>query len=1387
MKMTRILTAVFLLMVCSETACADGIKGLFKALHEAGRALHHKKPDVEGIPPVEEVADQIDHLEHVIETYGSVVPKQPDIWGEARLTKHRRDYEREIAKRFTEEGFSATLQASIRRSDQAFLAGSLALSSAVNGATPLTPGDPIAVTQDTTFALVPGQPQALVPGGVARAPLGPARIAGEDARFAGGPLALEPVIEVAQLSRYLNYLNELRRINEGDDTADAPGYALNLVRLPISVLPGALTRKGYGAEVTFTVDPVLTEDLLPTTVENLIINDVVDQFSVPMARFYNNDPIFSKFVVTNWDAAVNRANGWMTVYDRYAKYLDDASEHDLAEYMRVNRCYIEGRLLGLALLARFHELKAADKLPEGLPQETDEVSEDFVFNRFEVEFRGNLTELALRFDDLVEVANRDGLRFVAEELPSPIQETDEDAAVWQKRRLLIRTSTDDAIARLQPYLGQVLNGRLEQRFVAQLTSLLRRRLPEHLTSEWTFNLQKPRDFRKSFDKWLRDRTRPVPFPVSVNSQIQGVVEYGPVNFVARELVNENARRSLAPNTQPTPEEWNKAKSKSAEELIKELNWLTKVGGTTGDEIVRILKEAITHQTRGSTWDGETTFIPDLAVMLDLGKKFPALAKMFENGENAKATPPTEKEAGAATNGDPAKKDATAPARWSYEYFGNRLATFNKNFAHELRKNFEQTMNYDNEVSIALTDVGVQVPAELTHFGAHLPVRSQTAQRPVPPSQFGDVYGYGYLGRIARDGHRSLRVQPANHPIIHVFDIRKYLQEELKAAYAYLKCPENIQLWELCGGYGPLASAIRCGDAGLLSKLRSQFGEHVRSQQVREYPHASRLKPSNVPQPGMHGTITEALSWAILVQAALVNERLIQDMNSVSTARRCGCMSGEGINFVKPKGHLLPDAHKAFEQYVRCKWPIYVFNLDPLTDDQNVADVFSRRRELQLAASMAVANGEMSGAGALRFTRNLETDIETVALNRTAVAFSHGKNTFGWRFYPRVQTPDTPGTLVAFGQTLFGGPSRDSDLKHRELEPAIRDCVAVVIMPSFVPNLIFESRANWFGLTNPRKKALNMHDAMKISRNYQAIQHVLPQLCNPDVYRPGDMAHMVQAVEQMEKRLPMQRTMVPVPHENDLGAFDLFDSGITSLGPELTGWYGAPGLDPHSSTTIFVTGKRFSVLETRLVVGGRYAPFRLISRNVMEVTVPPGFHVLADPRYNNFVDMHLATPYGPSSHLLVPTNSPQQGAGGRFVWATSTLAGTLHYKTAENVSTASFLATTAPPTITLRTPTLGAPTKLTVNLSVRNGERILSSGPVSAQLDVRSHRYVIGGDEFQKFAGLAVSAATTSFATTAPTSGSQMVLTVFGTVAVDDALPEALLTPMTLDLKLQLDK
>ena len=322
---------------------------------------------------------------------------------------------------------------------------------------------------------------------------------------------------------------------------------------------------------------------------------------------------------------------------------------------------------------------------------------------------------------------------------------------------------------------------------------------------------------------------------------------------------------------------------------------------------------------------------------------------------------------------------------------------------------------------------------------------------------------------------------------------------------------------------------------------------------------------------------------------------------------------------------------------------------------------------------------MSANAATKFARRLETDISTIELNRTHVGFSHGSDTFGWRFMPRVQTPPSYGTLQTIAENIGGGPTPDQDMRDRKLEPGIRECTALVVMPSFVSYATFETRSNWFGLTNPRKRELTMHDTMKLSRSHHAIHKALCDINDCDSYRPGDVAHLSSVVEQLDRKMPLQHMTVQIPYENMMGGFEMFNSGVADLGPQLDGWYGASGIrladcsscdscesakiDGQSEeqkavadkacrcqgTTLFLVGANFSVQDTRVIAGGKCIPdFTLLSRDVIQVTIPSGVYPLeiqeTDEDGNKkplrrFIDIHLATPYGVTDHLLVPVYAP----------------------------------------------------------------------------------------------------------------------------------------------------
>lgn len=1275
--------AYFIIVSCllSGTARSDEFQHIVNSIIGVKRHFHDRKePNSSESPSIERVADELDYLEHQIETYGSIVPKQPDIWGEARLTRQRHQYELELSKRFDENKFDQTIQGSIRRADLAFLAASLAISPnsvPLEAVRETTEGDKI-ITPSGLQALSASPSDSLL-----------------SAQDSSQTLSLEPVVEVAQLSRYLNYLNQLRRINEGGDTADAPGYSLNMVRLPISVLPGKRTRQGYGAEITFTAEPYLSDDLLPSTVENLVINDLLDEFTEPMARFANNDPEFTTLLVRYYREVAARSSHWDYIFDQYVIYLQLEGQDAAAEYLMSYRDYIRGRLFGIALMAKYGELRnreangEAGLIPREIAEYLNDVNDSLVL------------PLVKHFPDNVPGLNSAAAKYnLRIEIPYNEIANLLDATFDQSQKEWGETRSYGS------FFGRIPTKHVTPVLVVGEENGVTKRYRAHLEMMLTF------DYANLYSE-------------SLFQSDNAAMPVYPIRFCGR-LV------SIDPNT---PTEVGKAAGLDAKGISNPMRRTTAINVS--------FQEA----DEASSW---RKFLLEKEKLLKDIAQYSNLQGFTENLQ------------------DLVKVDF---AQFTLDELIEYLEVF---IEGTKTKDSESTSNllegYNSEVSLNLDQVAPALPEAFRNAGNVVPVRTQTAQRPVPPSLFVEVFGNIYLLDGATEAFQVLRVQPANDPLIHAFDIRQYFKEELKAAHDLLKTPQYDVLWNHCNA--ELLNAIRSADTGRISILRYRFH--------RDFLLAMEQQRLNQ---GPVGELQEGLAWAIIVDSALVDDHLARDMRQVAQIRGCGCLVPDGVSFVMPNSRLTQEAIETFKQYVACKWPIHVFTLDPITDDQNIDDFFDRRRELQLALAAGIASGEVSARTAMNFQRQMETEIETIALNRRIVSFSHGNDTFGWRFYPRVQTPDTPSNLVAFGQSLFGGPSRDSDIRQRELEPEMRECTAIVIMPSFVPTLTIESRANWFSLTNPRCKELTMNDTMKMSRTYQSIRNCMHTVQNNGYYRQTDVAQLGSVLDQMEDRLPLQQQLVGIPHENTLGAFDLFDSGITSLGPELTGWYGAPGIDPNGGTTLYLTGRRFSVLDSSLIVGGRHTPFKLISREVMEISVPPGVQTLANPKYGHLVDVHLATPYGPSSHQLIPVNRRTFTAGDRFLWATSNLKVNLFYKVETGKDTSRYIQSSAPPILQMRTPTLATGDSIKLNLSVKGDNRLLNADEVTAQLDLRTQQYVVGGANFQKFADVILKAVDATFLAKAPTPDQKLYLSVDAAISAGEHL-DMIPTPMSIEVTLK---
>lgn len=917
-------------------------------------------------PTIRALAHDLDELEAHIERNGSVVIQHPSVWGQARLTKHREDFEKQMAAELP--NFALTLNGSLSRSDQAYFANATALGMAVSGPQALIrpPTGRVVVANSSAAGAAAPTPIAVptpdFPTGafdafsnVTRTPvtLSPRGFA----NIAKGGVTLEPTLFLDQKKRYLDHLNEIRRINEGDDTADSPGYALNLIRIPVSVLPGKCTDQGYGAEVTMTLKPYLSEELLPTTFRNLVVNDLLEVIGVPLTQFLNDKEQAAE-VAALWE-----------VYD------------------------IE---------------KSAGK-------------------------------------------------------------------------------TDAQIARLT---------------FQDLSAGSKAVLPKH-----TLMSSEPK--------------------VSFGQQ--------------RTQVRQNVRKVFARSS------------------------------------------------------------------------------------------------------------------------------------------------------------GVISATKLRH-----------SKRPFPPSQTLDIFGEEETDNVVIKAIRLFQRDPANKYWKHYTDVQGYLQEELAGAYRFLADPNHWGLWEYCSP--ALVTAIHTRNVKEIERTRQFFAADVQ-----------RMTAQRIDQ-----DVTVGFAWAIIVESALLNKQLIDDIKESAAAKGCACSVTDGhgalawLDFYRPQPS--PTARQAFNEYVQCRWPIIVFALDPATDQQNIADAFSQRREMQLAMSLAFVSGQVSARNMMRFARRIESEIETVAINNTAVGFSHGNETFGWRFYPRFQTPDIEGNATVFFRDLMlGGPNRKALLRQWKLEPGPRECVAIVIMPSFVPYASLDVSSDWFSLTNPKHKKMSSTEAVKLSERVKSLENCVHNVTDQDCYRSGELPRLENRIKQLEARLPLQNMQVQIPYENTLGGFAMFNTGITDLAPELYGWYGAPGVNLNDNTTLFLIGNHFSVHQTRVIVGGLpVTDTEMLSRQVMRVTIPKGAlpldrltgkfpddgpatarvangapivgaeqsarahfgtptvaggaeessdqphgaivqkpgEVLPPPQVippvlvtkapELFVDVHVATPYGVTSHLLIPAVVRAATAGGSHV-------------------------------------------------------------------------------------------------------------------------------------------
>ncbi|WP_165076093.1 hypothetical protein [Paludisphaera rhizosphaerae] len=1025
-----------------------------------------------GIASAEALAGEIDCLEKHVDWYGTIVAKQPDVWGQARLMKYRDEFEKTLSGELGK--FTDTLQASISRSDQAFLAQALSLSAAVSG----TPATMLPPSASTSREVISRRRAALRAAGVTN-PTPEQLGAGEELPTIDPPdenaagdliqdfndtdviqrrdvatstnvtfgdsinLSLEPAERLDQLKRYVDHLHEIRRVNEGDDTADSPGYGLHLVRLPVSILPGTHTRHGYGAEITVTATPYLGRDLLPTTFRNLVVNDLVEQLTTPLTEFFNSPTSRSGFLALR--------------------------------------------------KARQEGVKEASK-PAGGTVPVLGVSDGGAPT--------TPTTLSLG------VSGQGGIYLIP----------DQEARG--------RSTTDGRLA---------------------------------LTSRFQDSVQ--RDSASTVKNPIYIPP-PRPFPPTVSSHTR----------------NSDSNVRMASQESPLAEP------------------ISTIPPSRSDAVYN---RAAARSLRNS-WNASAT-----STALPSGLAPEAPAGMEE--------PP----------GD-AEQQAAADTR--------------------LLQNMRDTVG--------------QGLANVSSRSSSVPgLRARNARYAFPSTQMGEVYGPELILPVAFEAFDVQLRKPLDNkddPTLLLYHrVAGYVQDQVTAAYDMLSRPESAELWSNFAT-PDLARAVQSRDEVGLRSIRSSF--------LASLPNAGI---QNDPIDGPKYTTTAAMAWAILVESVMLNERLIQDIRESATAKGGAPVLGGDQAFFLPCPS--DEARDTFNEYVRNRFPIHVFALDPVNQEQNLADQLTRSREMQFALSLAFVTGNISARSMTRFARRLELQAETIALNRTQIGFSHGEDTFGWRFQPRYQTPPTQNNLVALRDTILGGPTREQDRRQLELEPGQRECVALVIMPSFVPYVTFETRSNWYKLNSPKHSEIDPVTFLKLSGTIKRAFLLAQGICDAGLYRDGDVALLVNRVKQLAAELPMQSMIAQVPYENTSGGFELFNVGVTDLAPELRSWYGSPGVSIDNGSSLFLVGDNFSVNQTSVVVGNKLLTgddVTLLSRQVMQVKVPAGAQTVVRNGLKS-VEASIATPYGVSQSLYIPVLDGSQAAAKEepkptsptptFTWSTSTLA------------------------------------------------------------------------------------------------------------------------------------
>ena len=227
---------------------------------------------------------------------------------------------------------------------------------------------------------------------------------------------------------------------------------------------------------------------------------------------------------------------------------------------------------------------------------------------------------------------------------------------------------------------------------------------------------------------------------------------------------------------------------------------------------------------------------------------------------------------------------------------------------------------------------------------------------------------------------------------------------------------------------------------------------------------------------------------------------------------------------------------------------------------------------------------IAGFGAERRAGEDETAIR---LNPTMVGFGAGQSTFGWIFYPRLQTSGgRNGRLLTDVALLLNGRFPDPFGNDQSIEPGQRECTVLIETPNFIPKIEFITVADWFRTSEVGDgQKSDLEKASVLGRKLVAAENALNQAKVEGQYRPEEYQIAMDRLKQLRDLMPTQRLVVRVPFSGDHNDSRIFCSQGLQLRPSLMGWHGKPPVRGEEST-IFLEGSNFSVHDTHVIAGGQ---------------------------------------------------------------------------------------------------------------------------------------------------------------------------------------------------------